>query len=123
MNAGTYIAVFPLNLPSHIFFCVVGSAIFLYRFIKYRKTYQAAMICAVLLTLLLRLIPHTDKSTGTIIYNAVGIAEIILLLFSLVFAIAATVRAYREKKSEAVPEQDAADNEGNEETINENQDS
>ncbi len=84
-------SVFPLTFQSHIIFCIIAVAFFIFQFARQKNTYQILTIFAILATLLLYL------NESKILFYGVGIAELILL-------ISIGILSSREKKKQAVME-------------------
>lgn len=67
-------SVFPLTFQSHIIFCVIAVAFFIFQFARQKHAYQLITVFAVLATLLL----YVNESRY--LFYGVGILELILLI-------------------------------------------
>lgn len=90
---------FPLAPKPHAVFCIIGTAFFIFQFIRQRKAYQLTTAVAIAATLLLYVGDYE------IMRPAVGIAELVLiiLIFVLMF-----LASRKEKALEKQNETDAA---------------
>ena len=91
--------VFPMPLPMHIVFCIIGLAFFLLQYYRKRYTYYLLLAFAIPSTLLIYFC-KTDIS-----YTILGIEEFILFILIIVSMIL-TKRKLGKEEKQAVTESD-----------------
>ena len=98
--------IFPLTLPIHIIFVLIGTGYFIYRFFNYKKPYQLILAIDIFLTLFIRAIPHIkDDNTANYVYDASMYIEFGLLIIGVIWAIIESHRYRKNKKLEKDSEQ------------------
>lgn len=85
--------VFPLTFQSHIIFCVVAVAFFIFQYARLKCPYQLMTVFAVLATLVLYV------NDSQILFYGVGIFELIMLII-----IAISISKTRRKQAKLAKE-------------------
>jgi predicted membrane protein len=81
-------SVFPLTFQSHIVFCIVAVAFFIFQYIRLKAPYQLMTVFAILATLALYI------NDSKIVFYSVGIFELVMII-----AIAVSMSVTRKKQA------------------------
>ena len=83
-------SVFPLTFQSHIVFCIIAVAFFIFQYIRLKAPYQLMTVFAVLATLALYI------NDSKIVFYGVGIFELVMII-----AITISMSITRKKQAQA----------------------
>ncbi len=90
--------IFPLPFGIHLVFVCIAIVLFIVRFAREKRLYQALMGVAVALTLLLYM------NTSKVWYNILGVIELVLIVSAFVSTIKDKKKIKTEKTEETVKE-------------------
>ena len=96
--------VFPLTFQSHIVFCVIAVAFFIFQFTRTKAPYQLLTVFAVLGTLLLYV------SDSKVVFYGTGIFELIMLI---AIAVSSAMTRKKEKTDDTQKAEASEDENGN----------
>lgn len=86
-------SVFPLTFQSHIVFCIVAVAFFIFQYIRLKAPYQLMTVFAILATLALYI------NDSKIVFYSVGIFELVMII-AIAFSMSVTRKKQARKETE-----------------------
>lgn len=92
-------SVFPLTFQSHIVFCIIAVAFFIFQYIRLKAPYQLMTVFAILATLALYI------NDSKIVFYGVGIFELVMII-----AIAVSMSVTRKKQAKEEAEKAQTEN-------------
>lgn len=95
--------VFPLTFQSHMIFCIIAVAFFIFQYARLKYSYQLMTVFAILATLLLYI------NDSQMVFYGVGIFELIMLI-----TIGISISLTRRKQSKLEKDADTMEIEENE---------
>jgi len=86
-------SVFPLTFQSHIVFCIIAVAFFIFQYVRTKAPYELMTVFAVLATLALYI------NDSKIIFYGVGLFELIMIIV-IAISMSVTKKKLAKEKSE-----------------------
>lgn len=91
-------SVFLLSMPSHLIFCVLAFAFFIFRYVQFKRSYQLFFALAMPSTLILRLGDFISDEYSKTFTNIFGAIEIVLFFIGIVLIIYECIKSSKIKK-------------------------